>query len=159
MDADWSHDPALPAGLVWPRWTAPRGRPGHRLALRGRRRRAQLGLLRRLVSRGGSIFARIVLGLPAARPDRRLQGLAARYAGGDCPWDRLHSGGYVFQIETTYLASRARRARDRGTDRLRGPPRWASSKMSRRIIVEALAVVLRLRWERAARARRRLGRG
>ena len=37
------------------------------------------GLGRRIVSRGGSLFARIVLGLRPARPDRRLQGVA----GGD----------------------------------------------------------------------------
>jgi len=61
-------------------------------------------------------------------------------------WDRVHSGGYVFQIETTYLATRAGavvtevpivfKDREVGT-----------SKMSKSIIGEALAVVLQLRWE------------
>jgi dolichol-phosphate mannosyltransferase len=52
----------------------------------------------------------------------------------------------VFQIETTFLASRmgARVAETPITfvDRQHG-----ASKMSRRIIVEALIVVLQLRWE------------
>ena len=61
-------------------------------------------------------------------------------------WGRVHSGGYVFQIETTYLASRAGatvaevpivfKDREVGT-----------SKMSKSIIVEALVVVLQLRWD------------
>ena len=38
------------------------------------------GIGRRLISRGGSLFARIVLGLSPERPDRRLQGLAGRDA-------------------------------------------------------------------------------
>jgi dolichol-phosphate mannosyltransferase len=61
-------------------------------------------------------------------------------------WNRVHSGGYVFQIETTYLASRAGatvaevpivfKDREVGT-----------SKMSKSIIIEALVVVLQLRWD------------
>jgi dolichol-phosphate mannosyltransferase len=62
------------------------------------------------------------------------------------PWASLHSGGYVFQIETTFLASRngAKVAEIPiiFVDRQRGV-----SKMSRAIIVEALVVVVRLRWE------------
>ena len=114
------------------------------------------GIARRVVSRGGSLFARSVLslsphdltgGFKAWRRDT-LEALA---------WDRLHSGGYVFQIETTYLASR-------GGARIREVPivfvdrALGKSKMSRRIIFEALAVVLRLRWdELRSRVRRPRG--
>ena len=58
----------------------------------------------------------------------------------------MHSGGYVFQIETTYLASRA------GASVAEVPIVFkdreiGTSKMSKSIIFEALVVVLKLRWE------------
>ena len=62
------------------------------------------------------------------------------------PFDGVHAGGYVFQIEMTHRASRAgaRVAEVPITFRDR---RVGRSKMSRRIIVEALLVVVRLRWD------------
>jgi dolichol-phosphate mannosyltransferase len=115
------------------------------------------GLGRRLVSRGGSIFARTVLGL---KPSDLTGGFKA-WRGptlAAIPFDGVHAGGYVFQIEMTYRASRAGARvvevpitfRDR---------RIGHSKMSRRIIFEALIVVLRLRWDeiRRRRLRRRGG--
>ena len=58
------------------------------------------------------------------------------------PWQILHSGGYVFQIEMTYLASR------RGARIAERPIVFAErevgvSKMSSKIIFEALLVVIR----------------
>ena len=103
------------------------------------------GIARRLVSRGGSLFARIVLGLPANdltggfKAWRAATLAAVDFAG-------VHAGGYVFQVEMTYRAQR-------GGARVREVPitfrdrRVGQSKMSRRIIVEALVVVLQLRWE------------
>ena len=142
MDADWSHDPASLAALLEPvtdgsadlvigsRYT-----PGGGVV--------DWGFARRVISRGGSLFARLVLGLPA----RDLTGgfkawraatLATIDLGG------VHAGGYVFQIEMTYRANRA------GT-RIREVPitfrdrRVGQSKMSRRIVLEALVVVCQLR--------------
>jgi dolichol-phosphate mannosyltransferase len=98
-----------------------------------------------LVSRGGSIFARTVLRLSAHdltggfKAWRRAP-LAA------LPWPSLHSGGYVFQIETTFRASRAG-ARVVELPIVFVDRRLGQSKMSRRIIFEALLVVLRLRWD------------
>ena len=73
------------------------------------------------------------------------------------PFDGVHAGGYVFQIEMTYRASRsgARIAEVPITFQDR---RVGRSKMSRRIIVEALLVVVRLRWDELRR-RRLKGRG
>jgi dolichol-phosphate mannosyltransferase len=74
------------------------------------------------------------------------------------PFDGVHAGGYVFQIEMTHRANRggARIVEVPITFRDR---RIGRSKMSRRIIVEALIVVVRLRWDeiRKRRLRRRSG--
>ena len=59
-------------------------------------------------------------------------------------FDGVHDGGYVFQIEMTWRASRAG-ARVREIPIIFRDRRVGQSKMSRRIVVEALLVVLRLR--------------
>jgi dolichol-phosphate mannosyltransferase len=144
MDADWSHDPAALTALLAP---LDDGRAdlviGSRYTPGGRVE--DWGLLRRLVSRGGSVFARLVLRLPV----RDLTGgfkawraetlTAVDFAG-------IHAGGYVFQIEMTYRAHRL------GARLLEVPitfsdRRVGRSKMSRRIVAEALLVVLKLRLE------------
>ncbi len=103
MDADWSHDPASLPGLV-------AALEGADLVLGSRYVRGggvrDWGPLRRLISRGGSLFARTVLALR----QRDLTGgfkawRAATLAA--LPREGIHSGGYVFQIEMTYRASRA----------------------------------------------------
>ena len=149
MDADWSHDPAyLPtlAGALRRDGASPTGADlviGSRYVTGGGVR--NWGILRRLISRGGSLFARTVLRLST----RDLTGgfKAWRRETLDAlPLDKLHSGGYVSQIETTYLATRYG-ARVFETPIIFVDRRLGASKMSRRIIVEAFAVVLKLRWE------------
>jgi dolichol-phosphate mannosyltransferase len=154
MDADWSHDPAALPSLLAPILT---DRADLVIGSRYTRGGKVLdwGLGRRIVSRGGSIFARTVLGLA---PQDLTGGFKAWRAStlGAISFDGIHAGGYVFQIEMTYRASRAgaRVAEVPITfrDRVVG-----QSKMSRKIILEALLVVLRLRWDelRARRLRRR----
>jgi len=143
MDADWSHSPDYLPGLVAPLEHGADLVIGSRYTRGGGVR--DWGLLRRVVSRGGSLFARVVLRLA---PHDLTGGFKAwrRKALEAVEWDRVHSGGYVFQIETTYLATRAGavvtevpivfKDREVGT-----------SKMSKSIIGEALAVVLQLRWD------------
>jgi dolichol-phosphate mannosyltransferase len=144
MDADFSHDPTALPSVIGPvrddsadlvigsRYT-----PGGRVV--------DWGIGRRLVSRGGSLFARIVLGL--AQNDLtggfkawRASTLAA------VPYDGVHAGGYVFQIEMTFRAAR-RGARIREVPITFVDRRVGQSKMSRRIVAEALLVVLQLRFE------------
>ena len=144
MDADWSHDPAVLPALIGPIEREEADLViGSRYARGGRVE--DWGLGRRLVSRGGSIFARIVLGL---RPFDLTGGFKAWRAStlGSIPFEGIHAGGYVFQIEMTHRASRAgaRVAEVPITFRDR---RVGRSKMSRRIIIEALLVVVRLRAE------------
>ena len=144
MDADWSHDPAVLPALIGPLEREEADLViGSRYARGGRVE--DWGLGRRLISRGGSLFARIVLGL---RPFDLTGGFKAWRAStlGSIPFEGIHAGGYVFQIEMTHRASRAgaRVAEVPITFRDR---RVGRSKMSRRIIVEALLVVVRLRAE------------
>jgi len=144
MDADFSHDPAALPALIRPiaddtadlvigsRYT-----PGGAVV--------DWGLGRRIVSRGGSLFARIVLGL---RQNDLTGGFKAWRATtlAAVPFDGVHAGGYVFQIEMTYRASRAG-ARIREVPITFRDRRIGQSKMSRRIVVEALVVVVQLRIE------------
>ena len=144
MDADWSHDPTATPGLL-----APLEEGAADLVIGSRYtdggRVVDWGIARRFVSRGGSLFARVVLGLPVHdltggfKAWRATTLAAVDFAG-------VHAGGYVFQVEMTYRAQR-------NGARLREVPitfrdrRVGQSKMSRRIIAEALVVVLHLRWE------------
>jgi len=153
MDADWSHDPAALPTLLDPIVRDEADLViGSRYARGGRVE--DWGIGRRLISRGGSLFARIVLGL---RPNDLTGGFKAWRAAtlALLPFEGIHAGGYVFQIEMTHRASRAgaRVAEVPITFRDR---RVGRSKMSRRIIAEALVVVVRLRAEElVARLRRR----
>lgn len=147
MDADWSHDPEALPSLIAPiaagtadlvigsRYTAGGGV-------------VDWGIGRRIISRGGSVFARSVLRLG---PHDLTGGFKAWRAStlAAIPFDGIHAGGYVFQIEMTFRASRraARVAEMPITFRDR---RVGQSKMSRRIVVEALVVVVTLRAEELA---------
>ncbi len=155
MDADFSHDPSyLPAlrqaledtdvalgsryvhgggTLRWPLW-------------------------RRILSQSGSVYARLILGLHVRDLTGGFKGFRRKVLEELLPeLDNMHSSGYAFQIETTYLCFR------HGfrivevpiifEDRLVG-----KSKMSRRIIVEALGVVLALRLSQTP-LRKRLAMG
>jgi dolichol-phosphate mannosyltransferase len=151
MDADWSHEPSRLPALVDALAGGP-GTPrpdGADLAIGSRYTKGggvkDWPLLRRIISRGGSTYARIVLGLSPHD-----------LTGGFKAWRRaalqavlrasLHSGGYVFQIETTFVASRA------GARIVEVPILFADrlvgvSKMSKKIFIEGFTIVLRLRWD------------
>ncbi len=145
MDADLSHDPAhLPALLA----AADRADLvlGSRYVPGGGV--TDWGLPRRLLSRGGCVYARVILHLP----QRDLTGgfkVIHRRVLEAIQLESVRSQGYVFQIEVTYRAVLAGfsvvevpivfRERDAGT-----------SKMSTRIALEAMWRVPRLR--RTARA-------
>jgi dolichol-phosphate mannosyltransferase len=157
MDADFSHDPAVLPDLIAP---VVQGAAdvviGSRYAPGGAV--MDWSFFRRVISRGGSVFARTVLRLG---PRDLTGGFKAWRAStlADVPFDGVHAGGYVFQIEMTFRA-------DRGGARIVEVPitfrdrRVGQSKMSRRIIVEALVVVVQLRAEelRDRLLRRRSGR-
>jgi dolichol-phosphate mannosyltransferase len=144
MDADWSHDPTVLPSLLAPivggeadlvigsRYT-----PGGGVV--------DWGVGRRVISRGGSLFARTVLRLS---PNDLTGGFKAWRAPtlAAIEFHGIHAGGYVFQIEMTYRASRAG-ARVHEVPITFRDRRVGQSKMSRRIVVEALVVVVELRAE------------
>jgi len=142
MDSDFSHDPADLAGLLRA------VHDGADLALGSRYVPGggvgDWGLLRRLVSRGGSTYARLVLGLRV----RDLTGgfkCFRRETLEAIHFDSVRSRGYAFQVELTYRALRAGFAvvevpivfRDR---------QQGQSKMSWRIAAEAMWLLPRLRF-------------
>jgi dolichol-phosphate mannosyltransferase len=144
MDSDFSHDPADLARLL----QAVQG--GADLALGSRYVPgggvSEWGLLRRVISEGGSTYARLVLGLRV----RDLTGgfkCFRRETLEAIHFDSVRSQGYAFQVELTYRAVRAGFAvvevpivfRDR---------QQGESKMSWRIAVEAMWLVPRLRFGR-----------
>jgi dolichol-phosphate mannosyltransferase len=101
------------------------------------------GLIRRAISAGGSIYARLVLGVPV----RDLTGgfkCFRRAVLEAIPLDQVRSRGYAFQIELTYRALR------KGFRVLEVPIRFSDravggSKMSRAIVLEAFWKVPLLR--------------
>jgi dolichol-phosphate mannosyltransferase len=103
------------------------------------------GLLRKLVSRGGSIYSRMILGYPLRD-----------WTGGFNAWkadtlrkiglERVQSNGYSFQIELKYRALKA------GCHGVESPivfadRRVGQSKMSLKIVLEAFWRVWKMRWQ------------
>jgi dolichol-phosphate mannosyltransferase len=141
MDCDFSHDPA-----DLPRLIEAAGDADLVLGSRYVRGGGTEGwsLLRRFVSRGGCLYAQIILGVGI----RDLTGgfkCFRRAALEALDLDALSARGYAFQIETTYRLLRAGlRVREipiRFADR-----RVGRSKMSRAVFAEAVWKVPQLRW-------------
>jgi dolichol-phosphate mannosyltransferase len=143
MDADFSHDPSYLPAMIAAANDADLVLGSRYVAGGGVR---NWGRLRRLVSRGGCWYARTVLGLPV----RDLTGgfkCFRRETLEAIDLESVRSEGYAFQVELTY------RAIGEGlsvvelqivfTDR-----RVGESKMSRRILLEAVWMVPRLRLAR-----------
>jgi dolichol-phosphate mannosyltransferase len=148
MDADWSHDPGALPSLIGPVAAGTADLViGSRYARGGRVE--DWGLGRRVISRGGSLFAKVVLWLG---PNDLTGGFKAWRAStlAAIPFAGVHAGGYVFQIEMTFRASRAG-ARIQEVPITFRDRRVGQSKMSRRIIAEALVVVVQLRLEETGR--------
>ena len=143
MDCDFSHDPRDVPRLIeacergadlalGSRWVAGGGT-------------VNWGLLRRLISRGGSLYARLVLGVAV----RDLTGgfkCFRRSVLETIDRDAIAARGYGFQIEGTYRALRA------GFRVVELPitfvdRRVGESKMSGAIVLEAMRQVPVLRWK------------
>ena len=145
MDSDFSHDPADLPRLIAAAQAADlalgsRYVPGGGVT--------EWGTVRRALSRGGSWYARTVLGVPV----RDLTGGFKCFHSRVLEWldlSSVHAGGYAFQIELTYRAIQA------GFSVVEVPivfreRQVGSSKMTARIALEAVWKVpaLRLREHR-----------
>jgi dolichol-phosphate mannosyltransferase len=157
MDADFSHDPAVLPGLLQPLIDGLSDLViGSRYVAGGGVEDWSVG--RRMISRGGSLFARFVLGLPINDLTGGFKAWRASTLAA-LPFDGVHAGGYVFQIEMTFRAERSG-ARIMELPITFRDRRVGASKMSRRIVVEALVVVIQLRAEELLhRVRRRRSAG
>ena len=143
MDCDFSHDPADVARLI------AACEAGADLALGSRwvdgGGTVNWGFLRRLISRGGSLYARLVLGV-AIRDLTSGFKCFRRAVLETIDRDAIAARGYGFQIEGTYRALRA------GFRVVEVPitfvdRRVGESKMSGAIVVEAMRQVPVLRWK------------
>jgi dolichol-phosphate mannosyltransferase len=142
MDCDFSHDPADVPRLLAAAEHADLVL-GSRYVQGGGTR--NWGFLRRFVSRGGSLYAQMLLGLRV----RDVTGGFKCYRRAVLevlPLDEIHSKGYAFQIETTYRAARkgfhVREVPITFVDREQG-----GSKMSKTIVLEAVWRVPLLRLQ------------
>jgi dolichol-phosphate mannosyltransferase len=154
MDADFSHDPADLARLL-----ACVRDGGADLALGSRYTPGgavqDWGLVRRLVSRGGCVYAQAVLSAPVRDLTGGFKCFRAEVLGAiDLP--TIRAQGYAFQVELTY------RALQRGFKVVELPitfrdRRLGTSKMSATIAIEAMFLVPRLRLKRGRRAADPLG--
>jgi dolichol-phosphate mannosyltransferase len=147
MDADFSHDPNDVPRLVRAVEAADLVVGSRYVAGGGVR---NWGAVRRAVSRGGCLYAQAILGL-GVRDSTAGFKVFRREVLETIDLDAIRSKGYAFQIETVYRAVRA------GFRVTEVPITFAdretgSSKMSRRIVLEAVAKVPALRLA-AARGR------
>ncbi len=144
MDADGSHDPAVVPGFLQAL------RQGADLILGSRYVRGggvvDWPLLRRVVSRGGNLYAQAILWLPYRDLTGGFKAWRADLLRAIDP-ATVTSSGYVFQVELTWRAHRAG-ARIRELPITFVERRLGQSKMTGGIFLEAARQVLRLRLRR-----------
>jgi dolichol-phosphate mannosyltransferase len=142
MDCDFSHDPADVPRLIAACAAGADLALGSRYVPGGGTR--NWGVVRRLISWGGSFYARVLLGV-------RIRDLTGgfkcfrRHVLETLDLDAIESKGYAFQIETTYrVVKRGFRVEEIPivfVDRTEG-----TSKMSQSIVLEAMLKVPLLRF-------------
>jgi dolichol-phosphate mannosyltransferase len=103
------------------------------------------GVGRHFVSKGGSLYARSILGLPIRDLTSGYKAFSRR-ALEAIDLGTVHSNGYSFQIEMTYRAVR-KGMRVKEVPIVFIDRRAGRSKMSRKIFLEAVGMVWRLRLD------------
>jgi dolichol-phosphate mannosyltransferase len=141
MDADFSHQPRyLPVLLAVAERAADvalgsRNVPGGRVE--------NWSWVRKLISKGGSLYARTILGMPVRDCTGGFKCFRAEVLQ-QIDLDSIGSNGYAFQVEMNYRCHQAgfrlHELPITFPDRVAG-----QSKMSQRIVWEAAAMVLKLR--------------
>jgi dolichol-phosphate mannosyltransferase len=144
MDADFSHDPAYLSTLLA---AAERGNDlvlGSRYVPGGGT--TDWGIMRKCISQGGNVYARLILGLPVRDATGGFRCYRRRVLE-TIDLNAIRSNGYAFQIEMVYRALQAG-FRVGEVPILFPDRRVGKSKMSRRIVLEALINVWRLRFSK-----------
>jgi dolichol-phosphate mannosyltransferase len=142
MDADFSHDPRYLPDLLsaaehdFDLVIGSRYVPGGGTT--------DWGLVRQLISRGGNIYTRVILGLPLRDATGGFR-CYRRAVLERLNLGAIRSNGYSFQIEMAYRALQAG-FRVGEVPIVFPDRRVGQSKMSRRIVLEALITVWRLRF-------------
>ncbi len=144
MDADFSHDPAdlvrlrapLVAGwadaAVGSRWVAGGGT-------------RNWSFLRTFISRGGSLYSRLILGVPVQDLTSGFK-CFSRHVLERLDLDTVRSNGYAFQVEMNYRCF-LRGFRVAEVPIVFVDRRVGKSKMGSHIVTEAMLVVVRLRLQ------------
>jgi dolichol-phosphate mannosyltransferase len=143
MDADFSHDPADLARLRKPILEGGADASiGSRWVAHGGTR--NWSLVRTLISRGGSVYARLILGVPVKDLTSGFKCFSRRVLE-RLDLQTVGSNGYAFQVEMNYRCHRE-------GFRIAEVPitfvdrRVGKSKMGSHIVTEAMLVVLKLRF-------------
>ncbi len=151
MDADFSHDPAdllklrapLVAGIadasVGSRWVAHGGT-------------RNWSFLRTFISRGGSVYARLILGVPVKDLTSGFKCFSRRVLE-RLDLQTVGSNGYAFQVEMNFRCHR-QGFRVAEVPIMFVDRRVGKSKMGSHIVTEAMLVVLKLRLRELSGARR-----
>jgi len=140
MDADFSHDPRYLPGMLQAAGEADlvlgsRYVPGGGTV--------NWGMLRKIISRGGSLYARTILGIPVRDLTGGFKCFRRRVLESiDLP--TVECSGYAFQIELTYRTIR-RGFKVKEVPIVFEDRRVGQSKMSKRIVLEALRKVWSIR--------------
>jgi dolichol-phosphate mannosyltransferase len=144
MDADFSHDPA---DLLRLRRALTHGGADASVGSRwvGGGGTRNWSFLRTFISRGGSLYARLILGVPVTDLTSGFK-CFSRHVLERLDLQTVHSNGYAFQVEMNYRCYlsgfRVAEVPITFVDR-----RVGKSKMGSHIVTEAMLVVLRLRWQ------------
>lgn len=140
MDADFSHDPKYLPRII-------ENLKNYNVVIGSRYVKngniENWSILRRLISRGGSIYSQIVAGLPVNDPTAGFVGWK-KEALEKIDLDSIRSNGYAFQIEMKFNAYKNK-------DKIKEIPvtfidrKFGASKMSEKIILEAALYCIKLR--------------
>jgi len=144
MDADFSHDPADLVRLRAPLLAGQADASvGSRWAPGGGTR--NWSFLRTFISRGGSLYSRMILGMPVRDLTSGFKCFSRRVLE-HLDLDTVHSNGYAFQVEMNYRCH-LRKFRVAEVPIVFVDRRVGKSKMGSHIVTEAMLVVVRLRFQ------------
>ena len=150
MDADFSHSP-----IHLPQFMREIAK-GADLVLGSRNIKGggtrNWSLLRQFISRGGSLYAQIILWSPYRDLTSGFKAFRAEVLK-SLDLDKIRSNGYSFQIEVTHRAHQMG-FKIKETPIIFYDRKVGTSKMSSRIVAEAMLVVWRIRLSKPARRRR-----